>query len=94
MRAPPPLQIHGLDIAAMFLGDAITDAQTQAGSLAHGLGGIERIENTVRISEARSIVIKQHHHASIRRLALTVIFSGAGLPARQWNCSAGSAESA
>src|SRR5579859_912955 len=42
------------DLAAMILDDSIDDAETQAGALSHGLGGIEGVENTLRIAYPRT----------------------------------------
>ena len=46
------------DVAAMFLDDAVADAESEAGSLTHALGGVERIEDAVGVLDAWSGVVK------------------------------------
>src|ERR1700720_818947 len=46
----------------MFLDDAVADAQTEAGSLSHLLGGEEGIENAVGMGDAVAIVAERDFH--------------------------------
>src|ERR1700674_1237835 len=46
----------------MLLDDAVADAQTEAGSLSHLLGGEEGIENAVRMGDAVAIVAERDFH--------------------------------
>src|SRR5260370_40165478 len=48
----------GSDLATLLLRDAEANSQAQAGSLAQGLRGVERIENAVDLAKARATVIE------------------------------------
>src|SRR5579859_8050499 len=54
------VEVLGVDFAVVFFHRAVAHAQAQAGALAHGLGGIERIEDAVEVAEAGSGVAEAH----------------------------------
>src|SRR5579863_7722218 len=49
------------DLTGVVLDDAIHSAQAQSCALADWLGGIERIENALRVAESRAGVREQQH---------------------------------
>ena len=58
-RALPVRIVVANDLAAMLAHDAIADAQAQARSLAHFLGGEEWIEDAVGIGDAVAVVAER-----------------------------------
>ena len=52
------IQVFQLDLAIVFADDSITDAETEAGALAHGLGGVEGIQGPVYVGESRTTVLQ------------------------------------
>ncbi len=59
------LLVAGGNISAMLFDDAVADAQSQAGAFAHALGGVEGIENTVRLFDAGTGVLKFAYHVAV-----------------------------
>src|SRR6516162_893076 len=56
------LPVVAEDFSAMFLHDAVTDAQAQPRAFAHRLRRVKRIEHAMRILHARPGVREKHHH--------------------------------
>src|SRR6195256_591758 len=54
--------VVGENLAGMLLDDAVANAQTEAGSLSHLLGGEEGIENAVGMGDAVAIVAERDFH--------------------------------
>src|SRR5271168_898391 len=50
------LAVVTVNFAAVFLHNAETDAQAQAGSFSNGFGGVKGIEHTMRLLDTRAVV--------------------------------------
>ena len=56
------------DLATVILHDAVGSAESEPRAFADRLGGIERIENTLRIANAGTCIGKLHHHVGFLAL--------------------------
>ena len=61
-------RIPGGNFSAVFFNDAVTNAETESSSLAHALGGVERLKNAAGFGEARPRVMKFDDHVLTARM--------------------------
>ena len=54
------------NLASVLAHDSVADAQAQTGSLAHFLGGEERVENAIGVGDAVTVVAKCNLDQAVR----------------------------
>ena len=67
MAAPPSGALLRRDVAAMFLHDAVADAESQPRAFADALGGVEGIEDALGIFDSGAIVGELRANVAVLR---------------------------
>src|SRR6266849_6144562 len=55
------LSVVAKDGSAMFLHDAVTDAQAKSRAFANGLGRVKGVEDAMRLADSRAVIGKEDH---------------------------------
>ena len=65
------------NVAAMFFHDAVADAEPESSAFAHVLGGVERIEDALRIFNASAVVSELRANVSAHATDANLKLAGA-----------------